>query len=703
MITFQDTASPSVSSGETWDEPRSKQPRLDLTLILPSEIDLNVTGSHQRENLAAIADLGEQPSNMSVSAHKMQTVPVTEKKRAHQDSNKHKKPLLQQSTTVLTAGVFGHPPNGNHLPQTKLNNRPPSGSYEGVQDVGYSSESSTQLSAEDKGELLLRIYCEPRSGSADTTPESPEMPSRDSGLSGGGSPRKCYPLSAKCSPIDDIDHDDDQVLKDVLDADYVASPVMRLSGSAADFYMLTSCTVDSDAENAARHGESQGQQQQLLDKTLTPEKGAVVVDPPCLESLSHSLTIDNQVVRLRKPNLLPLLDSTNNKANRLENWRKRLQVRSTGIPKEAAADRTEQDSCDASGEFTSESSSSSSDAGDKSGDESDDWLKSTTTLNAGSMETVAAVAVATPTDSETPSKPVNLRSSGKKRRSRDRPWSVTDVPPQHHTATANAQLPAHMSRSFTLTSSTAPMGTSMSQSMSASMTSTMSGLNDSPAERRRHSRVSKTKTGSNPSSGSDSEVTGDGVGAGAKRNSSTSLLIDLCEPVKNKPTPARRRRLGSKAQSKSNLATALSGHSSANDNTKDPPSDRDKKSDADILVNEVMEAVVGDQGSVVCFDNMWDHYEEHYSEQSYSEQYYSEKEMEYDVVKRVLEFGDDYRSFIGSTSDTSSLSGLRSCGSGNKKGTANGRRHRAAARDSELDSEQEQLKQQQNNRVCNAS
>lgn len=80
--------------------------------------------------------------------------------------------------------------------------------------MGYSSESSTQLSAEDKAgpDELMRFYpFGTVNGSADTTPESPEMPSRDSGLSGGGSPRKYFPLSAKCSPIDDIDPDDDQV------------------------------------------------------------------------------------------------------------------------------------------------------------------------------------------------------------------------------------------------------------------------------------------------------------------------------------------------------------------------------------------------------------------------------------------------------------------------------------------------------------
>lgn len=91
---------------------------------------------------------------------------------------------------------------------------------------------------------------------------------------------------------------------------------------------------------------------------------------------------------------------------------------------------------------------------------------------------------------------------------------------------------------------------------------------------------------------------------------------------------------------------------------------------------------MGDQGSVVSSDNMWDDYQEHYSEHNYSE-----KEMEYDTVRQLLEFGDDYRSFIGSTSDTSSLSGLRLRGGGSARKTPGGLRQRG--RDSELDSEQE--------------
>ena len=82
------------------------------------------------------------------------------------------------------------------------------------------------------------------------------MPSRDSGLSGGGSPRK-FPLSSKCSPIDDT-------LKEVIDEDYISSPGIRISGSATDFYTLTTPIVDSDGE-AAKPND--------LDDTLTSEKG----------------------------------------------------------------------------------------------------------------------------------------------------------------------------------------------------------------------------------------------------------------------------------------------------------------------------------------------------------------------------------------------------------------------------------------------
>ncbi|XP_022671006.1 uncharacterized protein LOC111254430 isoform X2 [Varroa destructor] len=88
---------------------------------------------------------------------------------------------------------------------------------------------------------------------------------------------------------------------------------------------------------------------------------------------------------------------------------------------------------------------------------------------------------------------------------------------------------------------------------------------------------------------------------------------------------------------------------------------------------------------------MWDDYQDHYSEHYLD--HYSEKEMDDDTVRRLLNFGDDYRSFIGSTSDTSSLSGLRVRGGGHKKGHTDDRRYRGAGRDSELDSEQEQMQQ----------
>ena len=103
------------------------------------------------------------------------------------------------------------------------------------------------MSTEEKPDLI-RIYS--------FTPESPDMPSRDSGLSGGGSPRK-FPLSSKCSPIDDT-------LKEVIDEDYISSPGIRISGSATDFYTLTTPIVDSDGE-AAKPTD--------LDDTLTSEKG----------------------------------------------------------------------------------------------------------------------------------------------------------------------------------------------------------------------------------------------------------------------------------------------------------------------------------------------------------------------------------------------------------------------------------------------
>ena len=104
------------------------------------------------------------------------------------------------------------------------------------------------------------------------------------------------------------------------------------------------------------------------------------------------------------------------------------------------------------------------------------------------------------------------------------------------------------------------------------------------------------------------------------------------------------------------------------------------------MVSDSEKKCPGDQASVVSSDNMWDDYQDplYYSE------HYSEKEMDDETMKRLLNFGDDYRSFIGSTSDTSSLSGLRvRCG----KKKNGGIRSEESIRDSE--SEQEKMKEDQ--------
>lgn len=533
-------------TGSEWgygDEPRTKQPRLScegagsammhLPLDLPLPLDHNKMESEQDET-DCLHTLPSPPTHLE-------------------------KGVMVGSTAITELKV----------------------SYKGrrleiLHDVGYSSESSTQLSSED----CIRVYS--------YSPELSLFREYRDGVPSDGPGTLPF-----LTPEEEYEEEE-----------YQASPLVQSGVSNADFYKMTS----------------------LEEAAFSDQNG------PCDEDPLQGDTEEGK--------------KSGRSSTRVQEWLETCEAPMTAVEDEEeeppGAVGPVDSSCDASGEYTTNDESEDcheSDGADSSrSSEGLDTSRSMSLLSksgTGSVETVVQVG-ASPALSEGDFVPrVTLRSGGsRKKRSRERPWSVTEVGQP-----GALQLSAHSTSETALNVLLATCSTSKALG-GRPRTCSVGVQKDPPSPERRQRRTRGLRGVGGLRSGSSSEGPPSGSSSAQKRPSS-----------QEGGSSGRRARRTSTASRSTGGSMHNISSSSGTDNYQDCLGVAVAASPKGHLsVRTPTLAHVEEQSSVS--DQVWDDYQD----PPYFSEPYSEQTADEDQVKKLLDFGDDYWAFIGSPSDdTASL------------------------------------------------
>ncbi|KAL1426194.1 hypothetical protein MTO96_018451 [Rhipicephalus appendiculatus] len=479
--------------------------------------------------------------------------------------------------------------------------------FEVLHDVGYSSESSTQLSSED----CIRIYS-----------YSPELAEsvfheyRDGLVRNGVDECGTGVGPALYKAANEEEYDE---------GEYEASPLIQSNTSNVDFYKMT---LLEDAPSSDHNGDDVaagaiGQlDDELMDFAELEQLGGDV--KACAASVCNG----------------------DGKSERVRRWLQNCESAPLTSAEEEEEDpavagvneRHVDSSCDASGEYTT------NDESEEPGDESDgaassrrssrgsssqglDTSQSMSLLSksgTGSVETVVQVGSAL-SEGDAAAPRVVLRQGLRKKRSRERPWSVIELGPSgalqlcpHSTSETALNL---LSSSSTVKAQSRPRTSSV-------------GVQKDPSSPDRRLQRSRGLRGLR--SGSSSEALSGSSSAHKRQKSGDD----------GERRPRRASTLSSTGTTGS-LQNASS--SSGTENYQDCLPYSSSKSH--LFSRAPTLAHVEEQSSVS--DQVWDDYQD----PPYFSEPYSEQTADEDQMKKLLDFGDDYWAFIGSPSDTSSLSG----------------------------------------------
>ncbi|KAH7940507.1 hypothetical protein HPB49_000773 [Dermacentor silvarum] len=493
--------------------------------------------------------------------------------------------------------------------------------FEVLHDVGYSSESSTQLSSED----CIRIYSYSPELAESVFREYRDGLARD-GIDGCGTGG----INGSADLYKMADGEEYE------EGEYEASPLIQSNVSNVDFYKMT---LLEEAPFSDHNGDdvmgAAGQlDDELMDIAELEQLGGDAKACAKAVSLSHVL-----------PNVVCSVDG---KSERVRRW---LQNCESAPLTSASAEEEEEDtsvtggnegrvdsSCDASGEYTT------NDESEEPGDESDgaassrhssrgsssqglDTSRSMSLLSksgTGSVETVVQVGSAL-SEGDAAAPRVVLRQGLRKKRSRERPWSVIELGP-----CGALQLCPH-STSETALNLLASTSTVKAQRYALFVLGVQKDPSspDRRPQRSRGLRGLRSGSSSEALSGSSSahkrQKSGDDSGRRLRRASATSLSTGTTGSLQNVSS------------------------SSGTENYQDCLPYISSKSH--LFSRAPTLAHVEEQSSVS--DQVWDDYQD----PPYFSEPYSEQTADEDQVKKLLDFGDDYWAFIGSPSDTSSLSG----------------------------------------------
>ncbi|XP_042143409.1 uncharacterized protein LOC8042354 [Ixodes scapularis] len=432
-----------------------------------------------------------------------------------------------------------------------------------LHDVGYSSESSTQLSSED----CIRVYS--------YSPESSLFREYRDGLPSDGPGTLPF-----LTPEEE-------------EEEYQASPLVQ-SGNA-DFYKMTS----------------------LEEAAFSDQNGPCEEDPPPGEEGQRS----------------------GRSSARVQEWLETCEAPVTAAREEEEEGPVDS-SCDASGEYTTNDESEDcheSDGADSSpSSEGLDTSRSVSLLSksgTGSVETVVQVGASSAlSEGDFVPRVVLRNGGGRKKRLRERPWSVTEVGQP-----GALQLSSHSTSETALNVLLATCSSSKVPS-GRPRTCSVGVQKDPPSPERRQRRTRGLRGGLR--SGSSSEGAPSGASSAQKRPSSQE----------GGGSGRRVRRSSATSRSTGGSLHNISS-SSGTDNYQDclgvavTPSPK-----GHLSARTPTLAHVEEQSSVS--DQVWDDYQD----PPYFSEPYSEQTADEDQVKKLLDFGDDYWAFIGSPSDdTASL------------------------------------------------
>lgn len=563
------------------DEPKTKQPRLscewdggsstasDRTMEIGNSSNCDTKETHSVEN---------QPSSVVVPA----TVPVPPVRL--------EKGVMVGQTSIADLKLA-----------CKGGRR-----FEVLHDVGYSSESSTQLSSEDciriysySPELAESVFHEYRDGLARNYVDERGT---------GGSPA-LYKAANE---------------EEYEEGEYEASPLIQSNASNVDFYKMT---LLEDAQSSDHNGDdvAAGALGQLDDELM---------DFAELEQLGG----DAKACAASVCNV-------DGKSERVRRWLQNCESAPLTSAEEEEEDpsvagvteRHVDSSCDASGEYTTNdeseepgeesdgaASSRRSSRGSSQGLDTSQSMSLLSKSGTGSVETVVQVGSAL-SEGDAAAPRVVLRQGLRKKRSRERPWSVIELGPSgalqlcpHSTSETALNL---LSSSSTVKAQSRPRTSSV-------------GVQKDPSSPDRRLQRSRGLRGLR--SGSSSEALSGSSSAHKRQKSGDD----------GERRPRRASTLSSTGTTGS-LQNASS--SSGTENYQDCLPYSSAKSH--LFSRAPTLAHVEEQSSVS--DQVWDDYQD----PPYFSEPYSEQTADEDQMKKLLDFGDDYWAFIGSPSDTSSLSG----------------------------------------------
>lgn len=480
--------------------------------------------------------------------------------------------------------------------------------FEVLHDVGYSSESSTQLSSED----CIRIYS--------YSPELAESVFREyrDGLA-----RNCIDECGTGGIDGDPSFYKAAEEEEFEEGEYEASPLIHSNASNVNFYKMT---LLEDAPSSDHNGDDAvGTLGQLDDEMMDFAELEQLGD----DAKAHATSVCN----------------VDGKSDRVRRWLQNCEAAPLTSAEEEEEDASVtgghegrvDSSCDASGEYTT------NDESEEPGDESDgaasshhsshgsssqglDTSRSMSLLSksgTGSVETVVQVGSAL-SEGDAAAPRVVLRQGLRKKRSRERPWSVIELGPSgalqlcpHSTSETALHL---LSSSSTLKAQSRPRTSSV-------------GVQKDPSSPDRRLQRSRGLRGLR--SGSSSEALSGSSSAHKRQKSGDD----------GERRPRRTSTLSTGTASSLQNASSSSGTENYQDCLPYTGSKSHLFSRAPTLAH------VEEQSSVS--DQVWDDYQD----PPYFSEPYSEQTADEDQMKKLLDFGDDYWAFIGSPSDTSSLSG----------------------------------------------
>ncbi|XP_064484153.1 uncharacterized protein LOC135396874 isoform X2 [Ornithodoros turicata] len=557
------------------DEPLSKQPRLS------NEWDEDLSAMEVTVPLPG-ANVAQDPVRQSDSPTPQWDIPPPVQPAAPT--------YLEKGVMVGTTGI------------AELKAKTGSGRFEIIQDVGYSSESSTQLSSED----CIHIYS-----------YGPEETSKSYWENDAGDVERPG-LEGRWNSAPEEDYED-----------YKTCPLIQNTGPAADLYRMTSLEpeggfsdLNSEAVNAIL-GDDDEWKDGLADGLSSEKQDTSNSSCPLDVSFMTEVAAVRRVKRT--------LETT--KVTKVQEWLERCNSSAGGEEDEDSAPCHVDSSCDASGEYTTNEEDNDSDAADTSSSGSQGRTTSRSVSlsksGTGSVETVVQVGAGGDARYGGVVMRTGLRS---KKRGRDRPWSVTDVKGAGALSALSPFSTSETALNVLMSAASGQQGLGSEGRPRTCSVGVQKDLSDlsSPEHRlhrQRRARAFRSRT---------------------FRSDSSS------EAVSGSSSARLRRVRDVSAASLSGSAGHLSGHHTSSSGTENYH-DCMGISQASLNGFPVCDATlthVEEQSSVS--DQMWDDYQD----PPYCSEPYSEQTADEDQVKKLLHFGDDYRAFIGSHSDTSSLSGL---------------------------------------------